>query len=221
MIAVGNYNSRSMSLANIATTYFVVGGGSATNQFRTSNSNTYGKTYSTSGADYAEFFEWEDGNPNNEDRRGKFVALLPSGKIAIANPGDDVIGVISSTCAVLGNAASEEWDERFVKDIYGKILTEKVNVEYAQADGSVKIVEEERRIENPDYDPEREYIPRELRSEWGIVGLLGQLIVDDDGTCVVGQRCDVAEGGIATLGTKYRVIKRLDDHHVMVLANFL
>ncbi|XHE57044.1 hypothetical protein L0Z66_19950 (plasmid) [Phaeobacter sp. BS34] len=27
------------------------------------------------GADYAEFFEWEDGNPDGEDRRGVSVVM--------------------------------------------------------------------------------------------------------------------------------------------------
>ena len=32
----------------------------------------------TSGADYAESFEWADGNPNNEDRVGYSVVIVPN-----------------------------------------------------------------------------------------------------------------------------------------------
>ena len=32
-------------------------------------------SYSTPASDYAEMFEWEDGNPENEDRVGYFVTL--------------------------------------------------------------------------------------------------------------------------------------------------
>lgn len=33
------------------------------------------KEYTSPCADYAEYFEWADGNPNNEDRTGYFVKL--------------------------------------------------------------------------------------------------------------------------------------------------
>jgi hypothetical protein len=49
----------------------------------------------TGGADYAEYFEWEDGNPNAEDRRGYFVTLSGE-KIKTAKPGDFILGIISA-----------------------------------------------------------------------------------------------------------------------------
>ena len=42
--------------------------------------------------------------------------------------------------------------------------------------------------ENPNYDPTLEYIPRDERIEWHIVGLIGQIHVCIDDTVKVGDR---------------------------------
>ena len=73
---------------------------------------------------------------------------------------------------------------------------------------------------NPDYDPEKKYIPREQRPEWAAVGLVGRLIVIDDGSCKTGGYC-TAKNGIAACSksaTRARVLKRIDDTHVEVLV---
>ncbi len=81
-IAVGKNNKTPSATSHIENTgdIFIVGNGtvsSKSNAFRVAaNGNVYGtKAYTASGADYAETFEWLDGNPDNEDRRGKFVTL--------------------------------------------------------------------------------------------------------------------------------------------------
>lgn len=61
------------------------------------------------GADYAECFEWEDGNPDNEDRRCLFVAIVDgTRKIRKAMNGDDVLGITSIDASVVGNAAYKD-----------------------------------------------------------------------------------------------------------------
>lgn len=60
------------------------------------------------------------------------------------------------------------------------------------------------------------------RPEWDYVGMLGVLPVRDDGTCVPGQFCKCADGGIATLATErsldtYMVIERITDSVVKVI----
>ena len=50
---------------------------------------------SSGGADYAEYFEWEDGNINNDDRRGYFVTISNE-KIKIARTNDYILGVVSA-----------------------------------------------------------------------------------------------------------------------------
>lgn len=186
--------------------------------------NTYAAgAYNTIGADYAEYFEWEDGNENSEDRIGHFVTLTGN-KIRIAGPDDDIIGAISGMSSVIGNSYEDTWNGMYERDIYGRLIYEDVEVETETIENGKKIIKkvtEHRRKINPNYNSELEYTPRSQRKEWATVGLLGQIVLIDDGTCVSGGKCTVANGGIATIGNKYRVLKRLDDTHIVILANFI
>ncbi len=119
-------------------------------------------SFTGGGADYADYFEWNDGNPDDEDRVGCTVVLASSGKIKIAQNGEAPIGVISGKPSVSGNAATISWDGKFLKDEYNR---------YILSDQGSKIV-------NPDYDPEAEYTPRPARAEWDAVGLVGRLPVN-------------------------------------------
>ena len=69
-------------------------------------------TVGTNNADYAEMFEWNDGNTNNADRRGFFVSLTNGNKIVVGN--SDVIGVVSSRPVIIGDAAEDflDWSVR-------------------------------------------------------------------------------------------------------------
>ena len=172
------------------------------------------------GGDYAEYFEWADGNPNNEERLGLFVTLDDNGKINIATTGDDVIGVVSSTPGIIGNAAEQEWQGKYQKDIYGR----KIMVKNEIIDDSSNIRYETHPVINPEYDPNIKYIPRSKRKEWAVIGFIGQFIVNDDGTCKAGKRCICGENGVATHTTSkagYRVLKRLDETHIKIIASFL
>jgi hypothetical protein len=110
------------------------------------------------GADYAEYFEWADGNINNEDRRGYSVSLV-NNKIKIAEQGENIIGVISSNPSIVGDAAWNKWSGKYLKDDFNSYILDE--------DGHRKL--------NPDYDEKAEYIPREQRLEWSVVGLMGKL----------------------------------------------
>ena len=112
------------------------------------------------GADYAEYFEWIDGNQNNEDRRGYSVSLIDN-KIKIAEQGEAIIGVISGNPSIVADAAWNKWSGKYLKDDFGSYILDE--------DGN--------RTLNPDYDKNAEYIPREQRPEWGVVGLVGKLSV--------------------------------------------
>lgn len=176
------------------------------------------------GGDYAEYFEWTDTNSQHEDRRGRFVTL-DKDKIKLATASDDyLLGIITGTPSVLGNGAWNEWHDKHLRDEFGAIITEPV--EYpAVLDDDGNVIEEAHveyePVINPDYDPTREYIPREQRPEWAPVGLVGQIIMLDDGTCEVNGFATSADEGIATKAdgvTNYRVIKRIDSNHIMVAA---
>lgn len=201
-------------------------------------------TYQTSGADYSELFEWIDGNINNEDRRGYFVTL-DGDKIRIANSEDDyILGIVSATPSVLGDSYfGSNWHGKYLTDIFGTIITETIHVEEKPIcikeeyidkrvleDGTVKEYIEPAQYEiipahdetipviNPDYDPEREYIDRLNRQEWTPIGMMGKLVVIDDGTCKVNGYCKVSSNGIATNSENgYRVMSRLDDTHIRIL----
>ena len=114
--------------------------------------------WSGGGADYAEWFEWEDGNPLDEDRRGLAV-VLQGARIRPAQSGEDPIGVISAAPALIGDDDLGGWKGRWQRDAYGALLRGR--------DGA--------RQESAAYDPNRPYHPRSTRSEWALVGLLGKL----------------------------------------------
>ena len=178
-------------------------------------------SFGSSGADYAEYFEWQDGNKNSEDRRGLFVTL-DGDKIRLANANDDyILGVISANPSVVGDVQSENWHGMYKKDVFGQPLTETVEVPENTDDKTGEVIPAHtitRLVVNPDYNPDEEYTSREFRKEWACVGLMGKLIIVDDGTCVVNGYCKVADGGKATKAdTGYRVMKRLDDTHIQIL----
>lgn len=185
-----------------------------------------GKIYSisalsTGGADYAEYFEWLDGNPGNEDRRGRFV-VLDGEKIHYAtNKDDDILGITSANPTVLGDDQTEMWYHQYLRDIYGAKIEETIEVEETvdELGYTIPAHTETQWILNPDFDPEQEYISRELRPEWDPVGIVGKLVVEDDGTCQVNGYCYPGVDGIATASsekTAYRVMSRLDDTHIKV-----
>lgn len=208
---------------------FIVGCGTSSakkNAFRVSSGGgCYGASaFNASGADFAELFEWADGNPDNEDRRGLFVTL-DGERIRLANADDDYIGIISDDQAFIGNSASEEWQGKYLTDIFGSKLTQEVEVPEVIDELTGEVIQEAttaiQYVLNPDYDPDEEYVMRENRKEWGIVGLVGQIVLIDDGSCVVGGRVVPKENGIGTASTTkegYRVMARLDDTHIKVLV---
>ena len=233
-IVGGKYNindsGSDWSLGNFS---FIIGNGTS----NTSRSNAYtldwqgngtfaGTVSSSTGADYAEYFEWKDGNPNNEDRVG-YIVTLDGDKIVKANTGDDVLGICSGTAMVLGDSAEWNWSKRYLTDDFGRIIYEDYDVEREEIkdEETGKVIKEawtehiHAPKENPAYDPSKTYIKRADRPEWQIVGMMGKIYVRDDGTCVVNGYADVKDG-IATKAsgkTNMRVMERVTDNIVRVL----
>ncbi len=182
-----------------------------------------GGAYNSSGADYAEYFEWQDGNPENEDRRGLFVTL-DNDKIRLANSNETfILGIVSSDPSIIGDAHDDQWNKMYVSDIFGSPVFEDVDVpEKRDDEGNVIIPAhtEHRQKLNPDYDNSKKYIPRSERPEWDAVGMMGKLVAVDDGTCVPNEYCKPSDGGKATysdIPTHYRVMKRLDNTRIYIL----
>ena len=218
------------SSSSTAGSLFIIGKGTSSsalsNAFRVmTNGAVYGAAaYNSSGADYAEMWEWADGNPNNEDRRGKFVTVDENNKIRIATTDDEyILGIISATPCVVGDVQSENWREMYLKDVFGQPIVKKVDVpEHTDEETGelVKAHTEEQWVLNPEYDPTRPYVSRDERKEWAAVGLMGKLVVIDDGTCVAGRYCKLTGNGTATASTDkndWRVLKRMDSTHVQIL----
>ena len=192
-------------------------------------------SYSSSGADYAEYFEWKDGNPNNEDRRGKLVTL-DGEKIRFATSEDDyILGIVSANPCIEGDVYSDDWQGKYLTDVFGQRLTQTVHIPARYEEREVVdhetgettteniLIEDEHDavqwVLNPDYDPEQEYVSREDRKEWTSIGLMGKLVVIDDGTCEVNGYCKAGVNGIATKADDgYRVMARIDDTHIRVLV---
>ena len=211
----------------------IVGNGTS----NTSRSNAYtldwqgngtfaGTVSSSTGADYAEYFEWKDGNPNNEDRVG-YIVTLDGDKIVKANTGDDVLGICSGTAMVLGDSAEWNWSKRYLTDDFGRIIYEDYDVEHEEIkdENTGKVIEEawtehiHAPKQNPEYDASQPYAKRANRPEWQIVGMMGKIYVRDDGSCIVNGYADVKDG-IATKAngkTNMRVMERVSDNIVRVL----
>lgn len=164
--------------------------------------NVYaGGAYKTIGADYAEYFEWLDGNVDNQDRIGLFVTL-DGDKIKLANKDDYILGVISANPSIVGNSAELDWHDKYKTDVYGRLIYD----------------ESHNLILNENYNDTLEYIPRGARKEYSKVGLLGQLVVQDDGTCEVNGYCMASVNGVATKSDSgYRVIKRIDKTYIKII----
>ena len=180
-------------------------------QFRfIADGNAYADgSWNGGGADYAEFFEWLDGNSSDEDRKGISV-VLENGKIRAATGSDNtdnIIGVISANPVVVGDSASERWKEKWITDDFGDPVyeeytitewydeTKKEKLNYATdripsdvtvgAGSSVLSTDYNgnaftRKKLNPSWDSTATYIPRKDRKEWDIVGLMGKLKVKSD-----------------------------------------
>ena len=184
---------------------------------------------SSQGEDYAEFFEWLDGNTDNEDRVGLLVTL-DGEKIRLANVDDEVLGIISGTAAVLGGNYEWQWNGKYLTDDFGRIIYENIEefdeVIIGEDEEGNPIVEKvslgffkHPRL-NPNYNPEQKYVNRADRPEWDTVGMLGKLYVRDNGTCEVNGYATVAENGIATASpekTNMRVLSRVNENIVRVL----
>ena len=226
MTTGGNYN-------NTTGTAFVIGNGTST----TALSNAFSVQYSgvvkakstitaSTTADYAEFFEWKDKNPDNEDRVGYFVTL-DGDKIKIASNTDKyILGIVSGEPFVLGNGDCDTWNGMYLHDEFRRTIYEPAPKVIIDDDGEYKEVPGEyegtRPKLNPNYDRTKPYVSRFDRKEWSPVGMLGVLAVRHDGTAKVNGYVTVNKDGIATAcdiddRNSYRVIKSNSDSVVEII----
>ena len=236
-LVAGHYSNTKTATASVKSgtsggTAFCVGNGTSSaraNAFRvTDNGNVYALSSTlNTGADYAEYFEWQDGNEENEDRVGYFVTFDDKRKIRKANTDDSyILGISSGNPCVIGNG-DEDWQGRYVMDDFDRFIKE--SFEYTETVINKKTGEAETVIktgtkykENPEYNSNLPYIERGRRKEWSSIGLMGVIPVRDDGTCQENGYCTVSNGGIATASESssintYRVLERVTENIVRVL----
>lgn len=237
--AEGHYNDTSVATANTSSgastgTAFVIGNGTSSaksNAFRVQNDGaTYAKgAYNATGADYAEYVEWADGNPDEEDRRGYFVTFDENAPNKIRkSKADDIyiLGVVSGNPGIIGNA-DECWLGKNLFDEFNSPIYETIEETIEELDpetGEVttRTIQVLQHKVNPEYDPTQEYKHRSERPEWSAVGLIGVMSVRDDGTCTAGGYCTWGDGGIAKTAeascSNYRVLERVSENIIKIVV---
>ena len=240
--ACGKYNATMTNggeIDNTVGTAFVIGNGvgisAKSNAFSVQFDGTV-KAKSTitasTAADYAEFFEWKDGNPDNEDRVGKFVTIDGNKILIASNPDDYILGIVSGRPFVLGNGDCDVWTNMHLTDEYNRYIMEpapKMELdeetheykEVLDSEGNPVYYGTRPKL-NPDYDPSQTYISRFDRKEWAPIGMLGVLSVNQDGTCEVNGYARCNSNGIATACKRtdsgaYRVTEVLSDSIIKVI----
>lgn len=190
-------------------------------------------------ADYAEYFEWADGNINDDKRYG-YAVSLNNGKIEINN--SNIIGIISSVPGIIGDSHEFHWKDKYITDEWGvretetyrsflseehhcRLFIDNDNNIYSDKPHNAAQKEkfkieftipenttlEEVKIEkfSPLYKGE-EYTPRSKRKEWAVVGLLGKLRIRTTEK-ITSKFVDISENGMAKNGTKYPVLSTLKE----------
>ncbi|MCJ1787218.1 peptidase G2 [Staphylococcus warneri] len=161
--------------------YHIVGGYSDKGSASTSNIkwdiSSYSGDLTLSGklkqdnADIAELYESQSGR---EIPLGTIVTM-DHGKIRKAQPNERILGVISGTAALVANEKTYHHKDRYLKNEYGVTITEHKQVEYLDDEGNMQYEWRDVPVENPDYNPNIDYISRSERPEWNVVGLTGQI----------------------------------------------
>jgi len=160
-------------------------------------------SFSGGGADYAEYFEWSDGNSDSQDRTG-YTVVLDGNKIKLATSDDaaaNVIGAVSANPSVVGDSDIERWKGKYLLNDFGAYQTEEYTETWWIDENNVKhsyntdkipddvTVPDDatvdtkdandntliRRKLNPDYDADQAYVSREDRKEWATIGMMGKL----------------------------------------------
>ena len=240
--AGGHYNAIMTTGGNSNNTngtVFVIGNGTSATALSNAFSIQYDGTVkakstitASTAADYAELFEWKDGNPDNEDRVGKFVTIDGNKILIASNPDDYILGIVSGRPFVLGNGDCDVWANMHLTDEYNRYIMEPApKMELDEETGEEKeVLDSEgnpvyygtRPKLNPDYDPSKPYTSRFDRKEWAPIGMLGVLSVNQDGTCEVNGYACCNKDGIATACKRtdpgaYRVTEKISDSIIKVI----
>lgn len=180
---------------------------------------------------YAELYELSN---SSQHKYGRFVKFDQnnSSKIIFANDNENLVGVTSTNFSVLSNSYNE-WPKKYIYDKFGEVFLEKKTIAKGKLDYDdinefpyIRTYKEEDYfpVKNDYYNESIEYISRLDRNEWIPVVLIGKCIVEDDGTCIPGKKCNLYNGnnedlyGTVTISdTGWYVLERVDKNTVMIL----
>lgn len=116
-------------------------------------------SWNTGGAEYAEYVELVDAYIG-QDLRGVSMTL-EGGKMRPAVAGEPIIGVVSRNASVIGNSDIGRWRNKYLRTEYG---------DYDLDENGLRVL-------NPEWDESLEYVSREERPEWELLGMLGQIVI--------------------------------------------
>lgn len=204
--------------------------------------------YLSPAADYAELFETVDGNSidvgyfvTTKCEKIKKATASDQFILGVTSATPSLIGN-SAGLRWQGKYLTDEWGRKKYHEV---IIPAQTNILIpegeeiiipAQTDQEGNVLLPEKRIPipaqtftiperksmqpmlNPEWNPSEEYIPRTERSEWVAVGLIGKVLIHDDGTCEADDYCQPTDEGIATKAEQgYRVLKRTGINQIMIL----
>lgn len=186
---------------------------------------------------YSEMYEWAE-IPNN-NIFGVFVTFdkrEPQKITPTKSASDDILGV-STIQSTIESDDPEHWKYSYLCNEVGDRYLKKERIgigvkEYDQVNELSYIhtmpMDHFVEVHTPQYDKNREYIPRSSRKEWVRVNLIGKVIVLDNGECKPGEWCQSYTGkekknfGLAVPadmnvpGYKFYVLSRLTEKSIEI-----
>ena len=123
-LAGTNFAPAALGLGGYPESFQAGSGGQATIAFNITNGDGHWDgTFAVGMADYAEYFEWNDGNLSNEKRYGYAVSLVGD-KIEISN--SNIIGIVSPNPGVVADTQSFNWKNTFLLDEFGRKIIDTI-----------------------------------------------------------------------------------------------
>ena len=137
------------------------------------------------GADYAEYFEWADGNSDSQDRTG-YTVVLDNEKVRLSTSDDaaaNIIGAVSVNPSVIGDSDIERWKQKYLRNDFGAYQKET----YTMTEWTEIVVDQEASDEVLDDDGElitkaKEQITREVLHNYETDKIPDDVTVPDNAT---------------------------------------
>jgi len=137
------------------------------------------------GADYAEYFEWADGNSDSQDRTG-YTVVLDNEKVRLSTSDDaaaNIIGAVSVNPSVIGDSDIERWKQKYLRNDFGAYQKET----YTMTEWTEIVVDQEAADEVLDDDGElitkaKEQIIREVLHNYETDKIPDDVTVPDNAT---------------------------------------